>query len=89
MKPGELVSLHEINHSTGEIVDDGQFLLGSMTGMGSDMYFPSGTIGIIVEVGHFPHLVSGEEILMLLVDGHIGWAYKDECRVLRGEGGDC
>ncbi len=87
MKPGDLVSVHEIDFRTNEFVEGEGFLLGNMSGKGSDLCFPSGTPAVIVDMGHFPDLVNGEEILILLVAGHIGWAYKQECRVLRGERG--
>ena len=85
MQPGDLVKVYSIDYINS--TDDGRqsyhdvdFVLGSLDGKGSDVQVPPGTLAVVVEVKEAPWLVRGEEIVILLVGGHMGWAYKVECR---------
>lgn len=83
MKPGDLVrvySIESVKHLRGQRVwTDVDFILGSLDGGPTDSVFPPGTLACVVELRKDAKLVRDEEVAILLIGGHLGWAYKDEC----------
>lgn len=83
MQPGDLVSVYSIDYQDARdgrpTREDIDFVLGTLDGKVADSAYPPGSLAVVVDVKEMPHLVQGEEVVILLIDGKMGWAYKDEC----------
>lgn len=92
MKPGDLVRLYSltVDSVTGE---PDPFWLGDPYGGPSDLMWPSGAVGIVLKMGPAPdgvtvldngELSCEEDVIFVLVNGHMGWCYQGECVVIDG-----
>jgi hypothetical protein len=72
MKPGDLVKLYESNPNVEH------FTVGCLDSDGS-WNVDAGTLALVVKI--LPNRSDGV-VCHILIDGKMGWAYKDDCEVI-------
>ena len=86
MQQGDLVRIYgstwDYNKNSAVRDEDEPVVLGQLDGSYSDLQFEPGSLGVIVDVKTDPRFSATIPVVVVLIQGKIGWCFTDECEVV-------